>query len=154
MGRALRDRRAFRRGRSGEDFLLKQGNTIPKKHIVLENAPKPAGPYSHAVIANGFVFVSGQGPLDPETETMPDDFSAQVRQALRNMKTTLEGAGSSLSDVVKVNAYLANLADFDHFNAVYSTFFDDDNLSVRATIGCTLNGMLFEVDCVAVQAEQ
>lgn len=127
---------------------------MPKQNIVLENAPKRAGPYSHAVTANGFVFVSGQGPVDPETGTMPADFSAQVRQALRNMETILEGVGSSLSDVVKVNAYLANLADFDHFNAVYSTFFDEDKLPVRTTIGCTLNGMLFEVDCVAVQAEQ
>lgn len=70
------------------------------------------------------------------------------------METILEGVGSSLSDVVKVDAYLANLADFDQFNAVYSTFFDDDKLPTRTTIGCTLNGMLFEVDCIAVHAEQ
>lgn len=126
---------------------------MPTQRLVIENAPRRAGPYSHAVLANGFVFVSGQGPADPQTGRMPDDFSGQVRQALLNMETILKGAGSSLSEVVKVNAYLADLADFDRFNAVYSTFFKDE-LPVRTTIGCALNGILFEVDCIATLAEQ
>ncbi|GMB79662.1 Rid family detoxifying hydrolase [Shinella zoogloeoides] len=126
---------------------------MPTQRLVIESAPERAGPYSHAVLANGFVFVSGQGPVDPRTGRMPDDFSGQVRQALLNMETILKGAGSSLAEVVKVNAYLADLADFDRFNAVYSTFFKDA-LPVRTTIGCVLNGILFEVDCIATQAER
>jgi 2-iminobutanoate/2-iminopropanoate deaminase len=122
---------------------------MQKQHIVLEEAPKRAGSYSHAVVANGFVFLAGQGPVDPQTGEMRTDFSGQVRQALRNMETILKGAGSGLAEVVKVNAYLADLADFDSFNAVYSNFFKDE-LPVRTTIGCALNGILFEVDCVAV----
>lgn len=126
---------------------------MPTQRLVIESAPERAGPYSHAVLANGFVFVSGQGPVDPRTGRMPADFSGQVRQALLNMETILKGAGSSLAEVVKVNAYLADLADFDRFNAVYSTFFKDA-LPVRTTIGCVLNGILFEVDCIATQAER
>ncbi|MDQ0324102.1 2-iminobutanoate/2-iminopropanoate deaminase [Pararhizobium capsulatum DSM 1112] len=126
---------------------------MQKQHIVLEEAPKRAGPYSHAVIANGFVFVAGQGPVDPTTGEMPVDFGAQVRQALRNMETILKGAGSGLTEVVKVNAYLADLSDFERFNVVYSDFFKED-FPVRTTVGCTLNGILFEVDCVAVLASR
>jgi len=126
---------------------------MPTQRLVIENAPGRAGPYSHAVLANGFAFVSGQGPVDPQTGRMPDDFGGQVRQALLNMETILKGVGSSLSEVVKVNAYLADLADFDRFNAVYSTFFKDE-LPVRTTIGCALNGIMFEVDCIATLAER
>ena len=69
-----------------------------RKTVMAENGPQPAGPYSHAVVSGGFVFVSGQGPVNPETGTMPDAFKDQVRQTLSNVRAILEAAGSSLED--------------------------------------------------------
>ena len=66
-----------------------------RKTVTAERGPAPAGPYSHAVVANGFVFISGQGPVNPETGTLPDAFADQVRQTLKNVQTILEAAGSS-----------------------------------------------------------
>jgi len=100
------------------------------------------------VVANGFVFVAGQGPVDPETGEMPDGFEDQVRQTLRNLQTVLEAAGSSLDDVVKVNAYLTDLTRFARFNEVYKEFFRNDP-PARTTVGAALLGFLVEIDCVA-----
>jgi 2-iminobutanoate/2-iminopropanoate deaminase len=119
-----------------------------KKTVMAEKGPKPAGPYSHAVVANGFVFISGQGPVDPETGTMPDAFADQVRQTLRNVQTILEAAGTSLDNVVKVNAYVTDLTRFQEFNEVYREFFQQDP-PARTTVGASLLGFLVEVDCVA-----
>jgi 2-iminobutanoate/2-iminopropanoate deaminase len=123
-----------------------------RKTVTAERGPKPAGPYSHAVVSNGFVFVSGQGPVDPETNTMPDAFEAQVRQTLKNVQTILEAAGSSLDDVVKVNAYVTDLTRFKKFNEVYEEFFRQD-LPARTTVGTSLLGFLVEVDCIAALPE-
>ena len=119
-----------------------------RRTVTAGNAPEPAGPYSHAVVANGFVFISGQGPIDPETGTMPDAFVDQVRQTLTNLQTVLEAAGSSLDDVVKVNAYLTDLTRFAQFNEVYREFFREDP-PARTTVGAALLGFLVEIDCVA-----
>jgi 2-iminobutanoate/2-iminopropanoate deaminase len=119
-----------------------------KKTVMAEKGPKPAGPYSHAVVANGFVFISGQGPVDPETGTMPDAFADQVRQTSRNLQTILEAAGTSLDNVVKVNAYVTDLTRFQEFNEVYREFFQQDP-PARTTVGASLLGFLVEVDCVA-----
>jgi 2-iminobutanoate/2-iminopropanoate deaminase len=100
------------------------------------------------VVANGFVFISGQGPVDPETGTMPDAFVDQVRQTLRNVQTILEAAGTSLDNVVKVNAYVTDLTRFQEFNEVYGEFFQHDP-PARTTVGSSLLGFLVEVDCVA-----
>ena len=119
-----------------------------KKTVMAEKGPKPAGPYSHAVVANGFVFISGQGPVDPGTSTMPDAFADQVRQTLRNVQTILEAAGTSLDNVVKVNAYVTDLTRFQEFNEVYREFFQQDP-PARTTVGSSLLGFLVEVDCIA-----
>ena len=119
-----------------------------KKTVMAEKGPKPAGPYSHAVVANGFVFISGQGPVDPETNTMPDAFADQVRQTLSNVQTILEAAGTNLDNVVKVNAYVTDLTRFQEFNEVYEEFFQQDP-PARTTVGASLLGFLVEVDCVA-----
>lgn len=119
-----------------------------KRTVMAEKGPKPAGPYSHAVVANGFVFISGQGPVDPETGTMPDAFVDQVRQILRNVQTILEAAGTSLDNVVKVNAYVTDLTRFQEFNEVYGEFFQHDP-PARTTVGSSLLGFLVEVDCIA-----
>lgn len=119
-----------------------------RKTVMAEKGPQPAGPYSHAVVSGGFVFVSGQGPVDPETGTMPDAFPNQVRQTLENVRTILEAAGSSLEDVVKVNAYVTDLTRFAEFNEVYKEFFRHDP-PARTTVATALLGILVEIDCVA-----
>ena len=119
-----------------------------KAHIV-EGAAKPAGQYSHAITANGFAYVSGQGPVDPATGVMSDNFADQVRQTIRNVETILKGVGASLNDVVKINAYLADLTRFKEYNEIYTEFFKTAP-PARTTIGCQLHGIHVEIDCVAV----
>jgi 2-iminobutanoate/2-iminopropanoate deaminase len=123
-----------------------------RETITADNAPEPAGPYSQAVVAGGFVYVSGQGPVQPETGEMPDSFEEQVRQTLGNLKTILEAAGSGLEHVVKVNAYITDLTRFSAFNEVYKEFFQDAP-PARTTVATALLGMLVEVDCVAIVAQ-
>lgn len=123
-----------------------------KQSIVLDNAVKPAGPYSHAVVANGFIFVSGQGPADPKTGNVSQFFEEQAYQVFENLKIILEGSGGSFNDVVKVSAYLSDLANFKQFNQVYSSFFFE-NYPARTTVAAGLNNILIEVDCIAVKRE-
>jgi len=123
-----------------------------RKTVTAEKGPKPAGPYSHAVVSGGFVFISGQGPVDPETGTMPDAFADQVRQTLKNVRMILEAAGSSLDEIVKVNAYVTDLTRFQEFNEVYKEFFTHDP-SARTTVGTSLLGFLVEIDCIAAVPE-
>jgi 2-iminobutanoate/2-iminopropanoate deaminase len=120
-----------------------------RETVTAGGAPEPAGPYSHAVVANGFVYVSGQGPVNPETGSTPDGFEDQVRQTFENLRTILEAAGSGLDGVVKVNAYLTDLTRFGRFNEVYGEYFAQDP-PARTTVGADLLGILVEVDCVAV----
>ncbi len=120
-----------------------------RKAIMVESAVKPAGGYSHAVVANGFVYVSGQGPADPSTGIVPDGFAAQVRQTLRNLQTILKGAGAELKDVVKVNAYLSDVTRFREYDEIYREFFTA-NPPARTTVGSQLVGIQVEIDCVAV----
>jgi 2-iminobutanoate/2-iminopropanoate deaminase len=127
--------------------LVYKGGSM-RRTVMAEKGPQPAGPYSHAVVANGFVFISGQGPVDPESGTMPDAFADQVRQTLSNVQTILEAAGSSLDNVVKVNAYVTDLTRFAEFNEVYKEFFQDDP-PARTTVATALLGILVEVDCIA-----
>ena len=123
-----------------------------RRTVMADKGPAPAGPYSHAVVANGFVFISGQGPVNPETGAAPDAFADQVRQTFENVQTILEAAGSSLDDVVKVNAYVTDLTRFAEFNEVYKEFFQDDP-PARTTVGAALLGILVEVDCIAALRE-
>jgi 2-iminobutanoate/2-iminopropanoate deaminase len=120
-----------------------------RKTIMVEGAAKPAGQYAHAVIANGFVFISGQGPADPATNAVPDGFAAQVRQTIRNVQTILQGAGAGLKDVVKINAYLSDVTRFREYNEIYKEFFAEDP-PARTTVGSQLVGIQVEIDCVAV----
>ena len=120
-----------------------------RKPINVDGAVKPAGQYSHAIVANGFVFVSGQGPADPVTNVVPDGFADQVRQTIRNLQTILEGVGAGLADVVKVNTYLSDVTRFREYNDIYREFFSDSP-PARTTVGCQLVGIQVEIDCVAV----
>lgn len=119
-----------------------------RKAIMVDGAAKAGGHYSHAVIANGFVYVAGQGPVNPATNVMPDSFAEQVRQTLRNLQIILKGAGADLKDVVKVNAYLSDVTRFQEYNSIYKEFFPSEP-PARTTIGCQLVGIQVEIDCVA-----
>ena len=123
-----------------------------RKTVTADRGPAPAGPYFHAVVADGFVFISGQGPVNPETGTMPEAFANQVRQTFKNVQTILKAAGSSLADVVKANAYVTDLSRFAEFNDVYKEFFRD-NPPARTTVATALLGILVEVDCIAAISE-
>ncbi|MFG1658276.1 RidA family protein [Micromonospora chersina] len=126
--------------------------------IHTENAPFvrfPDGsepPLSQAVIVSGLVFTSGQGPLDPVTQAIPDDFAAQVRQVLDNLVAVLEAAGSSRDLIVKCTCYLDDRRNLGTFNRVYRDYFADSPvLPARTTIVAQLvrEGVRVEIDGVA-----
>lgn len=113
--------------------------------------PTPKNPYSPAVKAGGFLFVSGQIPLDAATGEMSyGDIQHETRLTLSNIQRILEGSGSSLEQVVKVNVYLADERDFAKMNEVYIEFFGKDR-PARTTIGCKFANptMKVEIDCIA-----
>src|SRR5947209_1774718 len=120
-----------------------------RKPIMVKEAAKAAGQYSHAVVANGLIYVSGQGPADPATNIVPEGFAAQVRQTVRNVQTILKGAGAEMTDVVKVNTYLSDVTRFQEYNESYKEFFAEIP-PARATVGSQLVGIQVEIDCVAV----
>lgn len=116
-------------------------------------APKPVGPYSQCVIENGFVFVAGQGPIDPKLgKYVPSDVKSETRQTFANLKAILEAAGSSLEKVVKCNVYLKNIDDFAAMNEVYATMFAQP-FPARTTIqaGALPGGIQVEIECIAKQ---
>ena len=94
-----------------------------KRIISTENAPKAIGPYSQAVQAGGFLYVSGQIPVDPKTGAVPEDISSQAKRSLENLKAVLEAAGYSLSDVVKTTVFAADINDFTEVNKIYAEYF-------------------------------
>lgn len=110
--------------------------------------PRPAGPYSHLVVANGFVFTAGFGPQDPATDEVPEGVEAQTEAVIRNVERALAVAGLDLSHIVKVTAHLADLADFAAYNTVYERLFPAP-YPVRTTVGSQLAGILVEIDVVA-----
>ena len=94
---------------------------MPIATIHSDDAPKAIGPYSQAIVANGFLFCAGQIPLDPITmEIVPGDVSAQAEQVLKNLTAVLTEAGATWGDVVKTNVFLRDMADFGAMNAVYT----------------------------------
>ncbi|RMG88874.1 MAG: RidA family protein [Chloroflexi bacterium] len=107
---------------------------MSKQIVSTENAPAAIGPYSQAVIANGFVFSAGQLGVVPQTKQFAgDDVQSQTRQALENLKAILEAAGSSLDKVVKVTVFLADINDFAAMNEVYATYFTE-NFPARSAV--------------------
>jgi len=120
--------------------------------ILVQGVPAPSSPYSLATAAAGFVFVSGQRPLDATSGVIPDGFAAQAHQVFRNVAPVLEAGRSGLDRVVKVNVYLVDLQHFAELNAIYEQYFQPP-YPARTTVGCALRGILIEVDVVALQRE-
>lgn len=113
------------------------------------DVPKPVGAYSPAVRAGDFVFISGQVPVDPKTQkVVSEDFDAQVRQTLSNVKAALGAAGATLDDVVSVIAYLTNMDDWGRFNDIYKETFRAP-YPTRTAVGAMLRGFKVEVSAVA-----
>ena len=123
------------------------------EHLVFDDGPKRVGPFSHAVKAGSFLFVTGQMPTltnDP-TKLIEGDIINQTHQVMKNLKHVLTAANTSLEDVVFVRIYLINFQDFDKMNAVYESYFTSDKLPARTCIGVTglAVGASVEIDLIA-----
>ena len=121
------------------------------KQISTEKAPAAIGPYSQAIAQGGFIFVSGQLPIDPSTGAFPEGgIEEQTRQSLTNIKSILEQAGSGMDKVVKTTVLLADMGDFAAMNGVYSEFFTNPFPARCAFAVKTLpKGALVEIECIA-----
>lgn len=123
------------------------------EHLVFENGPKRVGPFSHAVKAGDFLFVTGQMPTLHENPDVlvSTDIKEQTHQVMKNLKTVLKASGSSFSKVTFVRVYLVNFQDFDQMNEVYKSYFDIDKLPARTCIGVTglAKGASVEIDLIA-----
>jgi len=125
---------------------------MKKQIITTDKAPAAIGPYSQAVAAGPFLFVSGQIPLDLSGQPVKGDIVVQTVQALENLKAILTAAGLSLKDVVKTTVFLADLADFPEMNRVYGEFFPEHQ-PARSTIqvGGLPRGAAVEIEAVALR---
>jgi 2-iminobutanoate/2-iminopropanoate deaminase len=113
------------------------------------DVPPPAGAYSPAVRAGGFIFISGQVPRDPVSgELVGDDIESQTIQVMTNVKRALEAADASLSDIVSVTVYLGDIDDWGRFNIAYKALMPTPYPS-RTALGANLRGILVEVSVVA-----
>lgn len=123
------------------------------KALHTTNAPAAIGPYSQAIEINGFVFASGQIPIDPSTgKFVEGGIKEQTRQALTNASHILEEAGTDLSHVIKTTVYLADMNDFAAMNEVYATFFREPYPARSAVAVKDLpKGALVEVECIAAK---
>ncbi len=121
------------------------------QRITPPGAPAPRGPYSPVVRAGDFLFVSGQVPIDPRTDSFsPGDIRHQTRLVLENIRRILEGCGASPADVAQCTVFLADAGDFASMNEVYAEFFGAHK-PARTTVqaGFMAPGIKIEVDCVA-----
>lgn len=99
---------------------------MEKKVIITDKAPAAIGPYSQAIETDGFVFASGQIPIEPATGNIPDGIEAQAKQALTNVKNLMEAAGLTMGNIVKTSVFIKDMNDFARVNEVYATFFESD----------------------------
>ncbi len=119
--------------------------------ISTEKAPAALGPYSQAIKANGFIWCSGQIPIDPATGTIhAEGIEAQARQAIGNLKNVLEAAGSGLDRVVKTTVFIRHMDDFAALNAVYAELFGASKPARSCVeVSCLPKGALLEIEAVA-----
>ena len=114
-------------------------------------APAAIGPYSQAITANGFVFTSGQIPLDPATGAVVEGgIIEQARQSMKNVKAVLEAAGADLTTVAKTTCFLADMGDFAAFNEVYAGYFTGNPARSCVAVKDLPKGVLCEVEAVAI----
>jgi 2-iminobutanoate/2-iminopropanoate deaminase len=126
---------------------------MSRKVITTDKAPKAIGPYSQAIVSNGFVFTAGQIPINPETgKIIAMDIKSQVRQDLLNLSFVLEAAGANLKNVVKLTVFMVDLADFSKLNEVFMEFFPEKQPARSAVQVSRLPlDVLVEIEAVATQ---
>ena len=128
-------------------------SAAPLQAVITDQAPAPVGPYNQAVQANGWLYCSGQIPLDPASGTMVGggDVEAETRQVLKNLEAVLQAAGTSPSRVVRTTVYLVDLNDFQAVNAIYSECFGEGVSPARACVQVAAlpKGSRVEIDCIA-----
>jgi reactive intermediate/imine deaminase len=120
------------------------------KVLETKNAPGAIGPYSQGFEVNGFVFTSGQIPVDPVSGEVPEGITAQAEQSCKNVGAILEAAGSSFEKVFKTTCFLADMADFAVFNEVYATYFTTNPARSCVAVKTLPKGVLVEVEVVAL----
>ena len=119
------------------------------KKIETSNAPGAIGPYSQGFVANGFVFTSGQIPVDPATGTIPEGISAQADQSCKNVAAILDAAGSSQEKVIKTTCFLADMGDFAAFNEVYAKYFTGKPARSCVAVKTLPKNVLCEIEAIA-----
>ena len=120
------------------------------KKIETDKAPAAIGPYSQGIVSGGFVFTSGQIPIDPATgEVVVADIFLQTEQVMKNLRAVLEAAGSDLTRVVKATCFLANMEDFDAFNVIYSKYMASRPARSCVAVKTLPKNVLCEVECIA-----
>ncbi|HWY79004.1 MAG TPA: RidA family protein [Candidatus Sulfotelmatobacter sp.] len=120
------------------------------KYIAIETAPKAVGPYTQAIISNGFIFCSGQIGLDPKTNELVDGLEAQVHQVLRNLTEVLKAGNSSLESIVKTTVYLVDINDYVKMNEIYGQYFSEHKPARAAFAVAHLpKNALIEIEVVA-----
>jgi len=121
-----------------------------KAIVSTKNSPPAIGPYNQGNIAGGFLFTSGQLPINPVTGEVPGSIEEQTIQVLDNLKAIIEAAGSNLENVVKCTVYLQNMNDFSVMNQIYATYFTA-NQPARATVEVSkmAKNALVEIDAIA-----
>ena len=119
------------------------------KVIATEKAPGAIGPYSQGFIAGGFVYTSGQIPVNPADGTVPEGIAAQTEQSCKNVGAILEAAGSGYDKVIKTTCFLADIADFAAFNEVYAKYFTSKPARSCVAVRDLPKGVLCEIETVA-----
>ena len=117
--------------------------------IATEKAPGAIGPYSQGFVTNGFVYTSGQIPVNPADGTIPAGIAAQAQQSCKNVCAILEAGGSSFEKVVKTTCFLADIADFAAFNEVYAKFFTSKPARSCVAVKDLPKGVLCEIEAIA-----
>ena len=119
------------------------------KVIETTNAPGAIGPYSQGYCANGFLFTSGQIPVNPETGLIPEGIEAQAAQSCKNVQAIVEAGGSDMTKVIKTTCFLADMNDFAAFNAVYATFFTGKPARSCVAVKTLPKNVLCEIEAIA-----
>ena len=119
------------------------------KVISTSNAPAAIGPYSQGFVAGNLVISSGQIPVNPENGEIPADISAQAEQSCKNVKAVIEAGGSDISKVVKTTCFLADMADFATFNAVYEKYFTSKPARSCVAVKTLPKNVLCEIEAIA-----
>ena len=120
------------------------------KVISTTNAPGAIGPYSQGFVVNGFVYTSGQIPVDPADGSVPEGIAAQTEQSCKNVQAVLEAAGSGMDKVFKTTCFLADMGDFAAFNEVYAKYFVSKPARSCVAVKTLPKNVLCEIEAVAV----